>query len=247
MGVEGVVLELGQWRTPPDFMMRLYKSTTDENGRSSVPPPFYADSVLAFLDEGPKYDSVSPYAYFFNITPFPQNTVPTQAELHLYREVQIDIELGSSDFKSHSPLRRDTKYCSFIFLKLYFVKTDAEGKESLELIEIKRMFRHFYGWIVFNVNEALNYWFQSNQNNKGLILKVTNCDGTPIRGRDEVNFIQRNNSNAGRFQPSLIVYCRAWPPCTSRYHTVQTKAKEFALNDPWHYNRVYMQDYLQFK
>lgn len=59
----------------------------------------------------------------------------------------------------------------------------------------------------------------------GLILKATNCDGTPIIKRDEVNFIQRDNSNAGRFQPSLIVYCRAWPPCTSRFHAVQTRGK----------------------
>lgn len=64
-------------------------------------------------------DSVSLYTYFFNITHFPQNTIPTQAELHLYREVQKDLELGSSDFKSHSPLRRATKYCSFIFVSSF--------------------------------------------------------------------------------------------------------------------------------
>ncbi|VDM17538.1 unnamed protein product [Hydatigera taeniaeformis] len=42
-------------RVPPDYMTRLYQSTTDERGRLLAPPPYYADSVLAFLDEKKKY------------------------------------------------------------------------------------------------------------------------------------------------------------------------------------------------
>ncbi|VDO04086.1 unnamed protein product [Rodentolepis nana] len=252
MGVEGEVLQLGQRRTPPDFMMRLYKSMTDDRGRSSNPAPFYADSVIAFLDESKKCDSVLPYKYFFNITHLPPNTIPTQAELHLYRDIGRDFKRDSNDFKSQFALRRAAKLCSFIFLKLYFVKIDAEGKETLELIEIKRIFRHFYGWMVFNANKILNYWLQSNQNNRGLVLKATNCDGTPIKERDDVDVIQPNNPNARRLQPSLIVYCRTWPPRKSRSNAVQSKdngiaAEDVVLNDPWHYNRLYMQDYPQSK
>lgn len=42
-------------RVPPDYMTRLYQSTTDERGRLLAPPPYYADSILAFLDEKKKY------------------------------------------------------------------------------------------------------------------------------------------------------------------------------------------------
>ncbi|KAL5966317.1 hypothetical protein TSMEX_005978, partial [Taenia solium] len=42
-------------RVPPDYMTRLYHSTTDDHGRLLAPPPYYADSILAFLDEKKKY------------------------------------------------------------------------------------------------------------------------------------------------------------------------------------------------
>ncbi|KAM7534203.1 hypothetical protein Aperf_G00000109704 [Anoplocephala perfoliata] len=234
-------------RTPPEFLMRLYKSTTDDHGRSSAPSPYQADSVLAFLDEKLKYDSVSQYAYFFNISQLPHNTVPIQAEFHLYREVQRNI----SGSRSPSSFRRAAQLYPFIFLKLCYVKTDAEGRESLEVIDIKRIFRHNYGWIIFGVNDALNYWFQSDQKNAfiGLVLKVTYGDGTPIREGNEGNFIQRYSPNAGRLQPCLIVYCRVWPFRTPSL-AIKTEensdlTQDFDYSDPWQNHRPYMEDYLQ--
>ncbi|KAH9278437.1 Protein 60A [Echinococcus granulosus] len=262
LGVEGSVEEWA--RVPPDFLTRLYQSTTDERGRLFAPPPYYADSVLAFLDEKKTYNSASQYEYFFNVTQLPQNTLPIQAEFHLYRTVggKEDLSvlksqppLPSLDLQPPSSYSKKLPPQPFIFLKLFYVKIDPEGRGTLQLLEMKRIFRHYYGWIVFNINEALTHWLHSNQKNaiKGLIVGATYSNRTPIRDRQELNFVQRYFHNAGRLQPCLIVYCRDWT-AKSSYHTTSNDkinrrlenddlAQDFLRNDPWRYTRVYMHEY----
>ncbi|VDK22268.1 unnamed protein product [Taenia asiatica] len=256
-------------RVAPDYMTRLYHSTTDEHGRLLAPPPYYADSILAFLDEKKKYNSASQHEYFFNVTQLPQQTVPIQAEFHLYRTAGGKEDLAA--FKSRQPpppphdLQPTSSYRKtmppqpFIFLKLFYVKIEPEGRRTLRLLEMKRIFRHYYGWIVFNINEALTHWLHSNQKNtiKGLILEAAYSNRTFVRNRQELKFVQRYLHNAERLQPCLIVYCRDWT-AKSRYYTTSNDkirrrlenddlAQDFLRNDPLRYARVYIQDHLRPK
>ncbi len=47
-----IPLNLGAVHVPPDYLMQLYRATTDWKGRVTAPAPYYADTVLAYLDEG---------------------------------------------------------------------------------------------------------------------------------------------------------------------------------------------------
>lgn len=37
---------------PPDYLMQLYRATSNNDGRTTASAPYYANQVLAFLDEG---------------------------------------------------------------------------------------------------------------------------------------------------------------------------------------------------
>ncbi|VDD74202.1 unnamed protein product [Mesocestoides corti] len=243
-GVPGLVSR-GRPRTPPDFLMHLYRSMTDRRGRYIAPSPYYADTVLAFLDEEvnsrnfqvcavasaqviqrnpiaedkPDACTHNQNTYFFNVTKLPNNTVPLQAEFHLYRmpggvstapRTQNSRLYPQSDLASEiPPTHKATLLHPFIFLKLFYIKTGSDGRDSLKLLDAKRIPRHFYGWVVFNVNEALTYWLQSNQQgvNKGVVLKAATADSTLRSSPVGINFVRRRFHNADRLQPCLIIYC----------------------------------------
>uniref|UniRef100_A0A5K3ENM5 TGF_BETA_2 domain-containing protein n=1 Tax=Mesocestoides corti TaxID=53468 RepID=A0A5K3ENM5_MESCO len=237
--------------------MHLYRSMTDRRGRYIAPSPYYADTVLAFLDEEVN-STHNQNTYFFNVTKLPNNTVPLQAEFHLYRmpggvstapRTQNSRLYPQSDLASEiPPTHKATLLHPFIFLKLFYIKTGSDGRDSLKLLDAKRIPRHFYGWVVFNVNEALTYWLQSNQQgvNKGVVLKAATADSTLRSSPVGINFVRRRFHNADRLQPCLIIYChdRASPA----RHKLPPEdnhdlAQDFLRNEPWRHIKVYMQAY----
>ncbi len=69
---------------------------------------------------------------------------------------------------------------------MFFIKTNRDGKEVLQLLDIKRIPRSTYGWIVFNVKEALDYWVHPAGPefvNKGQLVRVLGGGGLGRPGR----------------------------------------------------------------
>ncbi|VDN12466.1 unnamed protein product [Dibothriocephalus latus] len=87
--------------------------------------------------------------------------------------------------------------------------TERSSKKEqvvMRLVDVRWFSANTYGWIVFNLKYALEYWLRNpDTENRGFVLIAYRPDGSVIQGPEGVDIAQRGVL-PDRFQPSLVVY-----------------------------------------
>ncbi|NP_001288292.1 anti-dorsalizing morphogenic protein precursor [Nasonia vitripennis] len=185
--IRGKLKEESRKSVPPQFMMELYNTVTDADGKTRVNNPYNAKVVRSFTEK----DSSTSHFYVFNVSALEPNESVLEAELHLYRK--------RSSPKSMHPSVLSSPY---YLIRVYQVLPDR----SLDEPDLHRLLNVHYvgayasGWQIFNVKQAVLSWM-SGSPNLGLLVTATTIFGDLVT----VEFSRRDDYRHDK-QPILVLF-----------------------------------------
>ncbi|KAK2165714.1 hypothetical protein LSH36_46g07046 [Paralvinella palmiformis] len=152
----GKVPKLHKAKTAPEYMMELYKSVAFSDGITRQANPYDADVVRGFPDRAPRQQT----HYYFNVSFIDKSEDILAAEVRLYKlKPEYSDKLASR--------RHATKHPHTVLLQLYQVLTEhwQLDRDSLKLLDQRRIGAHSTGWQVFTVTDTIKQWVNDTRSN----------------------------------------------------------------------------------
>ncbi|KAL7056020.1 hypothetical protein AAHC03_021086 [Spirometra sp. Aus1] len=187
-------------------------------------------------------DSQDQRHYLFRVTKPPEASTILGAELHLYRLPRSHKRPNGQK----APRSARQQRSDLILLKLYLAESSPKkGQVVMRMLDARWLSSSTYGWIVFNLKSALEYWLRNpDTGNLGFILMTYRPDGSVIQDPEAVNIAQRRVL-PDRFQPSLVVYYKNAE--TARAGSTEKGpsklATDFVNQSPTRHVRMYAREY----
>ncbi|XP_061175171.1 bone morphogenetic protein 2-B-like [Saccostrea echinata] len=177
-------------RSPPDYMMDLYKSITDSGGLMKRESPYKADVIRSFPDR--QWNQSMHFSY--NISYLSEREKILAAEFHVFK------------MRPAPPSPRETKPPYVIEIKIYQVldPVNLYSINGLKLLDARRVSALAHGWYVFNVKKAVEAWVNGTAENYGFLVSTTTVIGHEVNG-SYIRFAQRHQHHDSK-QPILVVY-----------------------------------------
>ncbi|CAC5409587.1 Bone morphogenetic protein 4,Protein decapentaplegic,Bone morphogenetic protein 6,Bone morphogenetic protein 2-A,Growth/differentiation factor 3,Bone morphogenetic protein 2,Univin,Bone morphogenetic protein 3,Protein DVR-1,Derriere protein,Protein 60A,Bone morphogenetic protein 2-B [Mytilus coruscus] len=178
-------------RSPPQYMLDLYNSITDSGGLLKRDSPYHADVVRSFPDR----QWTQQMHFYYNISYLTTEEKILAAEFHVFKLRPKPSSSSEIIPSSH-----------IIEVKIYQVLDPDKIYSSggLKLLDAKRISVHTHGWLVFQVQKAVEQWVNGSSHNHGFLVTTTSMSGQHVNG-SYVRFAQRREHHESK-QPILVVY-----------------------------------------
>lgn len=125
---------------------------------------------------------------WFDISEINRDLTLMMAELRLYQNSIF------SKFDDEKPLT----------ISVFLVESrDEENQEVLKLLSSKNATTHTDGWLELNVTQAMKHWTEDNEDNLGLVIKVSSDELRHKELRlDDIGLV--NSKGDDEFQPFMV-------------------------------------------
>nr|AKR76344.1 Admp [Ptychodera flava] len=183
-------------KSPPQFMMDLYRSVADDSGITKASNPYHANIIRSFPNKGQR----SKTFFYFNVSSVPALEDVLQAELHLYKlkpKGRLDESLKQHFFEVH----------------VHQLLSDEFDPENTRLIGARLVSAHGTGWEVFSITPAVTSWLHDPSSNYGLMVTVTTMTGMQLTDNSVIRFAKKKEHHGSK-QPILVVFTNDGRPRT---------------------------------
>ncbi|OON19241.1 transforming growth factor beta like domain protein, partial [Opisthorchis viverrini] len=183
----------------PEYMIRLYRRTTDSVGRNEGSIPFNADTVMSLQPKGPMIQVENNQVLLFKINRLPQTSKILGAELHYLHSSCQEIQCNHSDKKG----RRSPRYLHFYFHQ-------SVANQPLQLIGSRRIFTRPNRWMVIELNNSVILSSEAQIKFSVTLSPPSKCRMQPVsRQCTQSSFFRQN----GAF---MVIYLR------EEHHSIRT-------------------------
>ncbi|XP_064626089.1 bone morphogenetic protein 7-like [Lineus longissimus] len=184
-------------RAPPQYMVELFNSITDDSGITKTKGPFDADVVRGFPDRARRQQM----HFYYNVSYIKNTEKILEAEFHLFK-----MRPRHSDQMWKNLSLKDRRSLHIIEIRIYQVKDpyNMYPPQGLKLLDSRRIGTHSHGWEVFSVKPAIDDWVNDSSTNYGFLVTATTLSGFPVNGT-LVRFAQRFEHHDSK-QPVLVAF-----------------------------------------
>nr|QKV26404.1 ADMP [Lottia goshimai] len=177
-------------RSPPQYMVELFKDVTDAGGLTKQQNPYNANIVRSFPDK----DSIHRMHFHYNVSHLSEEEKILHAEFRVFK------------MRPKPASSREASPPHVIQMSIYQVLDikKIHQQEGLRLLDKVTTSAYGHGWQVFQVIKAVNDWRNKTAPNYGFLITTTSRTGDHVNG-SYIRFAQRNEHHDSK-QPILVVY-----------------------------------------
>ncbi|ESP04061.1 hypothetical protein LOTGIDRAFT_110168 [Lottia gigantea] len=177
-------------RSPPQYMVELFKDVTDAGGLTKQQNPYNANIVRSFPDK----DSIHRMHFHYNVSHLSEQEKILHAEFRVFK------------MRPKPASSREASPPHVIQMSIYQVLDikKIHQQEGLRLLDKVTTSAYGHGWQVFQVIKAVNDWRNKTAPNFGFLITTTSRKGDHVNG-SYIRFAQRNEHHDSK-QPILVVY-----------------------------------------